>query len=198
MIQSKLPRWPDKEKAASMPHWEVTVPTDGELRELSHDFPMGVRPAQAGDTDEVFDLAIMAHKESGVGNMDEGIVREVVERGCRGDGIIFGIIEGPERIEAVIGLRPELRWYMKNIPENWHNQDILTYVHPLHRKSTHIMKLFRFAKWWGQETGLPVLIGLTLAGDSVRKQKLYSMFARQIGALYMLYGPESFPPRGMI
>src|ERR1019366_2569576 len=189
MIQSKLPHWSDRDVSASRPHWEVFVPPENHgIVNLPHDFPMGVRPGMPHDIDEIFNLAIMAHKETGIGDLDKSIIRKIVEKGCYGDNAIFGVIEGPERIEAVIGFRPELRWYMENIPENWHNQDILTYVHPLHRKSTHIMKLFRFAKWWGQQTGLPVLIGLTLAGDSLRKKKLYAMFAREIGVLYMLSG----------
>lgn len=191
MIQSRLPRWPDRDKVP--PHWTEEVAREADVI----DFPEGVSVAKPHNMEEIYGLAIMAHHESGYGDMDVQAVRGAIAQGCHGNGGVFGVINGPRRIEAAIGLRLEKRWYAANVAGNWHHQDILTYVHPEHRRTRHFARLMHFARWWGKETKMPVVIGLTLAGDFERKEYLYARHGRKIGSLFMVYGPDDFPPKGI-
>ena len=159
-------------------------------------FPTGLRVARKGDEDRLYALFCTAHAENGHGDIDPIAVKAAIERGCIGAGIVIALAEGPERIEAAIGLHPEKRWYCTNDPKNYYNTDLLIYVHPLHRRSRHAVKLFQFAQWWEQETGVPVILGLMPRDDFEDKERLFERFGRKVGALYMIGGTDAWPSGG--
>lgn len=147
-------------------------------------FPDGLRVATVGDEDRVYALFVMAHAENGYGDMDPIIVKAMIERGCRGESIVIAIVDGVDRIEAVIALHPERRWYSSDAFENWYNTDLLIYVHPLHRRSQHAAKLFWFAKWWAKQSGMPTVLGVVPRDDLAEKEKLFSRYGKRIGGWY--------------
>lgn len=157
------------------------------------EFPEGIRPGRAGDEDRLLSLFLMAHAENGYGDVDQDEVKTMIARACRGDNAIVGLVDGPERIEAAIGLHPCKRWYSSNAAANWYNEDLLLYVHPLHRKSRHAVKLFRFAQWWEEKTGLPVFLGLMPKDDFEDKERLFERFGRRVGSFYMIGGDGKWP-----
>lgn len=157
------------------------------------EFPQGLRMAVAGDEGRLFTLFCMAHAENGYGDLDPVPVKAAIERGCRGDGCVIAVVDGPERIEAAVGLHPEKRWYSTNAPENYYHSDLLVYVHPLHRKSRHAMKLLRFAQWWEQETGLPVMLGLMPKDDFKSKERLFEGFGRRVASVFLIGGAKTWP-----
>lgn len=157
------------------------------------DFPKDIRMASPGDEARVYDLFVMAHAENGYGDIDEAHVKAVIDRACHHDNAIVAIVDGPERIEAAIGLHPEKRWYSTNDAKNWYNTDLLIYVHPLHRQSRHAVKLFRFAQWWSGETGMPTVLGLMPKDDFVEKERLFERYGRKVGSLYMIGGEVEWP-----
>lgn len=159
------------------------------------DFPSGLRMAQPGDEDRLYSLFVIAHAENGFGDVDPIVVKAAIHRGCRGDSVVIALVDGPERIEAAIGLHPEKRWYSTDAPENWYNTDLLIYVHPLHRRSRHAMKLFQFAKWWEAETHVPVVLGLMPREGFEEKEHMFERQGRRIGALYLIGGDDSWPVR---
>lgn len=191
MIQTRLPRWPDRDKIPPLSSECVTIPA--ETRPV--EFPSDMKIATPDHIQAVFSLAKMAHAESGYGEMDYSAIMHAVVCGCTGHQAVFGLIEGPDRLEAAIGLRLEKRWYAKNVPENWHNQDILFFVHPDHRKSRHAATLFRFAQWWERQSKTPVVLGLTLASDGARKELMYSRIGRKIGSLFLIDTHGRFPAK---
>lgn len=161
------------------------------------DFPKGLRMARKGDEERLFALFCVAHAENGYGDIDGPHVRAVIERGCVGDRVVIALAEGPERIEAAIGLTPAKRWYSTaDKPENYYSEDLLIYVHPLHRRSRHAVKLFQFAKYWEQETGLPVVLGVMPKDDLEEKEHLFARFGRRIGSLYLIGGEAMWPGSG--
>src|SRR6185437_12138630 len=125
-------------------------------------WPEGVRIAIAGDEARVFDLCVMAHAENGFGRMDELIVREFIRQATHRENCIIAIIDGPEHIEAMLGLRP------------------------LHRQSRHAAKLFRFAQWWEGEIHAPVILELLPREDFEQKDKLFARFGKRIGGAYAI------------
>jgi hypothetical protein len=156
-------------------------------------FPDGLRMARKGDEDRIFALFAIAHAENGYGDLDEAKVKEVIARGCVGDRVVIALAEGPERIEAAIGLHPQRQWYTTDAPGNWYHSDLLLYVHPLHRRSRHAARLFQFAQWWESETKMPVVLGLMPKDDLPEKEKLFERFGRRVGALFMIGGDAAWP-----
>jgi hypothetical protein len=156
-------------------------------------FPDGLRMARRGDEDRLFALFAVAHAENGYGEMDAAKVREVIARGCVGDRVVIALAEGPERIEAAIGLHPQRQWYASDELSNYYNTDLLIYVHPLHRRSRHATRLFRFAQWWERESKMPVILGLMPKDDLTGKEKLFQRFGRKIGASFMIGGDATWP-----
>lgn len=148
------------------------------------DFPKGVRMAQPGDEKRLYDLFVMAHAENGFGDMDPVVVQRAISKGCHREGVAIALIDGPERVEAVIGLMAEKRWYSTDAPENWFWTDMLLYVHPLHRRSKHAAKLFQFVKWWQAKIGMRVVIGVLAREDGERKKRLFGRQGREIGAVF--------------
>jgi GNAT superfamily N-acetyltransferase len=147
-------------------------------------FPSGMRMATIGDEERIFALFAVAHADNGYGDMDPVEVRARIARGCRGESIVIAIIDGPERIEAVIALYPERRWYSTDALANWYNTDLLIYVHPGHRRSRHAAKLFQFAKWWANESGMPTVLGVVPKDDLAGKERLFARHGKKIGGWY--------------
>lgn len=153
------------------------------------DFPKGVRLAQKGDERRLYDLLVMAHAENGFGTMDERVVHETIQAATERKGYVIALVDGPERIEAAVGLRPAKLWYCSaHVPSNWYWTDLLFYVHPLHRRTRHAVKLFRFAQWWEQEIKQPVVLELMPRDEFAGKDKLFSRFGQKIGSSFVM-GP---------
>jgi hypothetical protein len=148
------------------------------------EFPKGVRLAQQGDERRIFDLFAMAHAENGFGDMDPAVVHAAIAKGCNREGVVIALIDGPERIEATLGLMAEKKWYCTDAPKNWYWTDMLLYVHPLHRRSRHALRLFQFARWWQSKIQMPVTLGVMAREEGDRKKKLFERQGREIGTVY--------------
>ena len=151
--------------------------------------------AAAGDEARLYDLFVMAHAENGWGNIDEPVVRAAIARGCKPDGVVIALVDGPERIEAAIGLHPVRPWYCSDDAANWYNSDLLIYVHPLCRRSRHAVKLFQFAQWWESKSGMPTLLGLMPKDDLEDKEKLFARYGRQVGGFYLIDSGGRWPEK---
>lgn len=157
------------------------------------DFPSDLRMAAIGDEDRLYNLFVMAHAENGTGDFDPVTVKAVIHRGCRGESIAIALVDGSERIEAAIGVQPERRWYNTDAAENWYHTDILIFVHPLHRRSGHAMRLFQFAKWWEEHTKTPVVLGLMPKDGLEDKERMFGRIGRRVGGLYLIGGQDAWP-----
>ncbi|HEX3587806.1 MAG TPA: hypothetical protein VH024_17535 [Candidatus Angelobacter sp.] len=151
------------------------------------EFPKGVRLAQAGDEKRLFDLCFIAHEENGWGSMDPETVNATIRKATQREGCVIAIIDGPERVEAAIGLQPTVPWFCKSdIATNWYWCELFWYVHPLHRRSRHAVKLFRFTQWWEEQIHAPVLISLMPREDLEKKEKLCARFGTHIGSTFLI------------
>ena len=156
-------------------------------------FPKGLRMAGKGDEDRLFAIFAIAHAENGYGDMDPAVVRKTIAQCCAGNGGVIAMADGPDRIEAVIGLVPERRWYSTDKPKNYYSVELLLYVHPLHRRTRHAARLFQFAQWWEQQTKMPVVLSLMPREGFPGKDKLFSRFGRRVAASYMIGGIDAWP-----
>lgn len=156
-------------------------------------FPKDVRIAIPGDERRVFDLCAIAHAENGWGTMDADVVRATISAAVLRKAGIFAIIDGPERVEAVLGLHLVKPWYCAaDVPGNWYWTELLFFVHPLHRRSRHAARLLQFAKWWEQEIKEPVALTLLPRDDLQEKEKLFGRHAQRVGSVYLLGDAPAF------
>jgi hypothetical protein len=157
------------------------------------DFPKGVRIAQPNDEQRIYDLCCIMHAENGYGEMDPDIVRLTIMKATERKGNIIAFIDGPERVEAAIGLQPIKPWYCADKPTSWYWSELFLYVHPLYRRSNHASKLFHFAKWWEAEMRMPVMLGLMPRADLPGKEKLFARHGRHVGSFYLIGGQVEWP-----
>jgi GNAT superfamily N-acetyltransferase len=155
------------------------------VQHRSHSLPAGLRLAQHNDTQRLFDICKAAYRENGFGGMDDAAVYEVIDRAIRREGFIFALIDGPDRIEAVLGLQPCKMWYGGD--NDWYWCELLFYVHPLHRRSRHAFKLFEFARWWERHFRTPVVISVFPTERLEGKEALFERYTtRRVGSFYLV------------
>ena len=156
----------------------------------SDSFPIGLRLAQPGDQKRLFDFCLTAHAENGFGGVDHAAVRRTIEAAVWRDNHVFGLIDGPDRIEAALGLQAQKLWYGGE--GDWFWAELLLYVHPKHRRTRHAEKLFQFADWWSRHAAAPVLISLMPAERLGAKERLFARCGgKRIGATF-IFGDPTF------
>lgn len=133
--------------------------------------------------------------------VSEAKMRDVIERGCKrlsNPPVVIAIIDGPVRIEASVCLAAATPWYAPEDDEaSWVWQDRWIHVHYAHRKSLHLLKLFRFVKWWAAQTKAPVFFGIESVVDVDRKMRVYRRYGQCVGGAFGLNIPANVPnPRG--
>jgi len=95
---------------------------------------------------------------------------------------VFGVIEGPVRIEAACGILPMREWDT----DEPYLYGFYHFVDPRHRQSTHARSLYEFGSWFADTAGL-ALVWVLLHDhdrDLMGKERLMRRQATRIGALY--------------
>lgn len=146
------------------------------------DNPDGIQLAQPADEDELWELLKRLHEEIGIFETSEGKVRQFLKLATHQQGGIIGLIRGDDgSIEASIGLVIQQFWYT----DDWSLMEHWMFVAPEHRKSTHAQRLLSYAKWCGQQLGVPVLLGIMTAKNAEAKEKLYGRKFQRLGSIYI-------------
>lgn len=147
--------------------------------------PQGVRLARPGDQSRLYDLCETAFRAGdGFGGSSATRAWDVIGRACQQDYYLWGVIDGPDRMEGVVGFEPARTWYGGD--DDWYWLDMITYVHPLHRNSRNGALLLSFGEWWASVCKAPVLIGLMPQIRMGAKINLFGRHGRQIGATFLL------------
>lgn len=95
---------------------------------------------------------------------------------------VIAVIDGPERIEAAVCLDAIQHWYS----DTWFYCDRFLYVHPLHRRSRHAVRLMKFVLWWQEMQQCPVVLSIESFHRTDRKIDLYRRYGRQIGGSFLI------------
>lgn len=158
-----------------------TTTTQGAPAEM---FP-GVRIAGPHDEDAIYEFLLGLWDENGMFPLDEGRARQQIRVATEHRGGIIGIIDGPDGIEASIGLFAEPWWYSTDyaIDEKW------AFVRPDCRKSPHARNLIEFAKWVSERMQLPLFMGIITTERTAAKERLYQRQLVRAGGLF-LWGLE--------
>jgi len=142
-----------------------------------------VRLAGLSDEAALFDICRQAFDDNGLGRFDEANVRRILGLGCRHkEGVAFGVIDGPQGFEGVIGLVPTKLWYSSD----WYYTDLLLYVVKDKRRSRHAARLLEFAQWWAKQTGAFVELGIATDTRLDAKEKLLGRFAKRTGSYFVI------------
>ena len=153
-------------------------------------FPKDVRLADRGDEKRLLDLFLFAHSENGIGKVYIPEVEAIIAKACNHEaGFVIAVIDGPERIEAALGLRLDKLWYADpNVAESWFYSDLLFYVHPLHRRSRHAIRLLQFAKWWEERTDPPMAVVLNLLPRDAfeAKDRFFARHGTRVGSAFAM------------
>ena len=141
-----------------------------------------VRTAGPQDAEAVMALCERLHAENGLFVMSPEKVAAKVLGILRKDipGIV-GIIGTPEHLEGIIILEVASMWYT----DEQHLEELINYVPPEHRKTAHAKSLIEFAKVCGDETGLPLLIGVQSTERMEAKVRLYRRQLPKLGEFFM-------------
>jgi hypothetical protein len=140
-----------------------------------------VRIAEPADAPGVMALLHLMHAENGLAPLAETKVRALVEQALSQDFSICGVIGERDNLEASIGLFACSWWYSDAL----HLEDRWNFVHPEFRVSTHAAALIDFAKSTAARTKHPLLMGITSAGRTPAKVRLYErQLGDAVGALF--------------
>lgn len=126
-------------------------------------------------------LCRMLHEENGMFSMSEVKVREIVRRSFERQGGILAVVGEPSKIEGMILMILSTFWYS----DDWHLEELFSYVHPEHRKSGNASALIDYAKLCSDEIGIPLIIGALSHARTVAKVRLYrKALGEPIGAFF--------------
>lgn len=146
---------------------------------------VGCRVAAPDDEEAIFNLLCIAEKENAMFPMDDVKVMAFIQRATRQLGGIIGVIDGPNGIEASVGLTIEQAWYT----ETWSIGERWNFVHPECRKTDHVDKLIGFSKWCSDNMNLTLDIGILSNIRTEAKIRLYKRHFEYKGAFFM-YKPN--------
>lgn len=140
-----------------------------------------VRKAEHQDEEELMSLCRELHKENGLFGLNENKVRETLKRAFDQQGAIIGALGPPGKIEGAIFMLISNFWYS----DEWHLEELFSFVLPQYRRSTNAVDLITFAKRCSDELGIPLVIGVISNERTVAKIGLYKrQFAAPTGAFF--------------
>lgn len=140
----------------------------------------GVRIAQPGDEDAIFNILLQLYEENALFTLDEMKARETIRFATEKRGGIIGVIDGAGGLEATIGMALESYWYTSQ----WHLVEYWNHIHKDHRQSSHAKRMIEFAKWAADRLGVPLIMGILTTDRLAPKVRLYQRQLPQIGAIF--------------
>lgn len=146
--------------------------------------PTSVRLVHPGEEAALFTFVCSSDEEWCLGPRDDTKVRRIIDRAAGGGPMprpVFGLVPGEKEIEGAVGLFPTELWNSSEL----YLRVFFHYVHPNHRRTRHAVHLAEFAKWFGEESGMPVVFELLHPELTANKAQLFGRQARPAGGLYI-------------
>lgn len=146
-----------------------------------------VRKAGPDDEPELMDLCRALHQENGLFSLDEDKVRAMLRRAFDQQGAIIGAVGAPGRIEGAIYMLISNFWYSND----WHLEELFSFVLPQHRRSSNAKELVSFAKRCSDELGIPLVIGVISNERTAAKVELYKRQLSTPAGAFFFHRPTS-------
>ena len=132
-----------------------------------------VRKAKPRDRDTIMRICEQNHRENGQFSLAPPKVEQMLQKAFTNQGAIIGTV-GREKIEGIIIMLISQFWYT----EDWCLEEVMNFVLPEYRRSTHAKDMISFAKRCSEEIGIPLVIGVVANERTKAKIELYR---RQLG-----------------
>jgi hypothetical protein len=149
-----------------------------------------IRLGTPADEDAMMEVAIKAHHENGIMDLNEDKMRGMIKPALYLWQGMCGIIGRPgEKIEGAVLLRTVQMWYA----DSWILEEKAIFVDPEFRsaKGGRARRLCEFSKQVADGLNIPLLIGVLSNERTKSKVKLYErQFGQQAGAFF-LYGGQT-------
>lgn len=133
-----------------------------------------VRKARPSDRDTVLDICRQNHVENGQFGLSMRKVEGMVDKAFSNEGCIIGTVGQGRNVEGIIMLLIAQFWYT----DDWCLEEIMNYVLPEHRRSTHAKDMIAFAKRCSDEIQIPLVIGVV---SNERTKAKIELYRRQLG-----------------
>lgn len=147
-----------------------------------------VRKADVRDEPEIMELCLSLHRENALFHISEDKVRAYLRRAFANNGAIIGVIGPIGRIEAAIYLMISDYWYS----DQWHLEELFSYVKPEYRRSNNAKALINFAQRCSDELSIPAIIGIISNERTKAKIGLYQrQLGTAIGAFFVYNAPRT-------
>jgi hypothetical protein len=130
---------------------------------------MTPRLATKADEPQLLALCHELHAENGLGAMNDAMVTEMLHRAFEKRGGIIGVIDGPNGIEAATVILITTIWY----DDHYHLEELLLFVKPQFRHSSHHNDLIAFNQQCAKALGLPLVTGILTNEKLEAKTRLY-------------------------
>jgi hypothetical protein len=147
--------------------------------------PDRVRIAGEGDRQRLWDNLMLAAHENAMAPVYDECVEPVVDNLIAHKSGVAGVIDGTTAFAGSVGLTFAQFWYSKE----WHIEEMWCFVHPDYRRGSqnrgHIKALLDFSKWWANEMGMPLLMGVLSEKRTEGKVRLYQRSMPMKGALFL-------------
>lgn len=219
MYQTALPPWPDAQSAEAANG--VVIPAeqiaklgggdrDAGLRQLRLILaceterkvsagptarPGNVRLAGPGDEAAILSrlLEDVAENASHIAPPSEDRIRTYIDTETRRS--IVGVIDGNDGLPAAICVLIGAQWWWS---DHWYLMEVCNYVHPDHRRSTHIDDLIDFERWlsdqWSEQYGYRVYLMTGVMGTRRLRAKIAMYWRRmtEVGRAFLYPPPPPF------
>lgn len=132
-----------------------------------------VRKAVPAQRDAILRICEQNHEENGQFGLSMRKVEWMVDKAFSNEGAIIGVV-GRDQVEGIIMLLISQFWYT----EDWCLEEIMNYVLPAYRRSTHAKDMIKFGLRCSDEIGIPLVIGVV---SNERTKAKIELYRRQIG-----------------
>ncbi len=145
-----------------------------------------VRKAILSDKPQIMEMCIENHNDNGQFSIDPGKVEAMIDRAFNGGGAIIGVV-GSQQIEGMLVLLISQFWYTSD----WCLEEIMNFVRPQFRKSTHARDMIDFGKRCSNELGIPLVIGVVSNERTRAKMELYRRRLGEPCGGYFMHKPTT-------
>lgn len=146
-----------------------------------------VRRATAADEEELMEICRALHAENGLFAMNEQKVRDMLGRAFTNQGAIIGAIGPKGSIQGAIYMLISNFWYSND----WHLEELFSYVLPQYRRTSNAKDLITFAKRCSDELGIPLVIGVISNERTAAKVGLYQRQLDKPAGAFFFHRPAS-------
>lgn len=133
--------------------------------------PVNVRVGHPEDYKLVLDLCLLLNLENASAPLRADQLDEVIRAGLAHNNGVILIVNDPDGKPVGCACLALDQW---DYSLSWHYSEMWVFVHPLHRKGSYAKDILQFCKWWAEQTGLPVTMGIMSRKRTKAKLRLYS------------------------